>query len=499
MENHHQPRRELTLLRSTDLDLHPITEHHAVPSIKEVDFFSSSSRHNISDTPNSNYNINHLQPRHTKDDDGSSTLFTDHLVNTALNLTSPTAQFSRSAPNDENLKTMVCIITSIYIYIYMHLKIKENILEFSLSLCFQLRKELLRLHEENCKLRTMLDQITKNYHQLQLFATLQKKPYQKVETNGGQRLLDTRPCTKLDAKVVASVYDGEEHLTKVNIGKQGGPDPVEDVLDQSSSQSWGSSKEAKPSELPVKKARVSVRARSEAPLISDGCQWRKYGQKIAKGNPSPRAYYRCTMSVGCPVRKQVQRCREDKSVLITTYEGNHNHPLPHSATGMANSTSAAAAMFLSSSGSTSKNEALNNTTVGVLSSVPHIPMATLSSSAPFPTITLDMTNDSCVFTSPLPFHAPTLNFPQLPAHPIVFPHKMSHPLSMMTATIASNPNFTVALAAAISSIIGAPNGNDNNSSNGASLFPLNGTSNLLPVELKLETLIPHSGSGLSPL
>ncbi|XP_072985252.1 probable WRKY transcription factor 26 [Typha latifolia] len=77
----------------------------------------------------------------------------------------------------------------------------------------------------------------------------------------------------------------------------------------------------------VREPRVVVQTTSDIDILDDGYRWRKYGQKVVKGNPNPRSYYKCT-TVGCPVRKHVERASNDLRSVITTYEGKHNHDVP---------------------------------------------------------------------------------------------------------------------------------------------------------------------------
>ncbi|XP_027062546.1 probable WRKY transcription factor 31 [Coffea arabica] len=430
-----------------------------------------------------------------------------------------------------------------------------------------LQAELERLNGENLRLREVLTQVSNNYNNLQmhLMTVMQQQPQQKqdhikadnigegqegklpLEDNNNKHqqnshgLMVPRQFMDLGLAAGATVETDEASLSSSegrsgrersrsptnNVEASTGGSDGRDDSPEKGSQGWGPNKVPRlnngsknvdqATEATMRKARVSVRARSEAPMITDGCQWRKYGQKMAKGNPCPRAYYRCTMAAGCPVRKQVQRCAEDRTILITTYEGNHNHPLPPAAMAMASTTSSAARMLLS--GSMPSADGLMNSNFLARTLLPcSSSMATISASAPFPTVTLDLTqnpNPLQFQRSPNQFHLPFPNAPQnfvgnpVALLPQIFGQALynqskfsglqmsqdsdaahlghqvpqlpplhqgqQNPLADTVTALTADPNFTAALAAAITTIIGNPQ--STHAANNSSLNITTNTSN----------------------
>ncbi|ONK64797.1 uncharacterized protein A4U43_C07F30020 [Asparagus officinalis] len=133
---------------------------------------------------------------------------------------------------------------------------------------------------------------------------------------------DRESCNETCEQLSGS-SDGEE-VGNVEVGQDevgnSEPDPKRRVID-------GRATESTSSHRTVTEPRIIVQTTSEVDLLDDGYRWRKYGQKVVKGNPHPRSYYKCT-SAGCNVRKHVERASTDSKAVITTYEGKHNHDVP---------------------------------------------------------------------------------------------------------------------------------------------------------------------------
>ncbi|KAI3680249.1 hypothetical protein L2E82_50474 [Cichorium intybus] len=70
--------------------------------------------------------------------------------------------------------------------------------------------------------------------------------------------------------------------------------------------------------------KLALRMKTNLEVVDDGYKWRKYGKKKVKSSPYPRNYFKCS-TLGCNVKKRIERDRDDSSYVITTYDGVHHH------------------------------------------------------------------------------------------------------------------------------------------------------------------------------
>ncbi|KAI4316397.1 hypothetical protein L6164_024381 [Bauhinia variegata] len=148
-----------------------------------------------------------------------------------------------------------------------------------------LEAELQHAKEENTTLKLMLEVLSRNYKKLHLHLQ------EITQTRADQRVID------LSESGLTNNHDHANKRPRIEFPTANKPLQVF----------------------------VRTHPKDTSLIVKDGYSWRKYGQKVTKDNSSPRAYYRCSMAPSCPVKRKVQRCLRDNSILVATYDGEHNH------------------------------------------------------------------------------------------------------------------------------------------------------------------------------